>query len=369
MHLQSIFMIKLSHLGAIKEIWLGIVIALGLAGCVPPPDFPAESVCEQAQYTGLYVLNEGRWGANIATLDVWDEATWTACADVTRQRLGGPLGDVAHSFFRDADTLFLVLNGSGQVQKWLLPELKLLSTLQMRPPFSPRHLARVSGHKALLTSLYGDSLAIFDPTTMTLTRKIQVAEHQEGIVCVGETAFVAVGAFPTDPAGRVALINTSTDAVLGYVKLPVRNPGRMIAWRGGVWLYCTGDYNPQGDGSAVIELSPITGKIENKYSFSGSIFGIEQTGNQLLVLRDSAIGVVYPASGEVEPLWRSRFQLTGNHTDILYGMSFDAEKSLLYICNARDYVTPGEVVVLNPLGEVQRRLPAASVPKWVLPVR
>lgn len=343
---------------------------LCLVGCVREPQFPAVPVCEQGIFQGIFVLNEGLLGTNTASIDVWDEDGNTRCEDITRARLSGPLGDVAQSFFRDADTLFLVLNSSRQVQKWQLPQMNLLATLQLAAPISPRTMVRMGPHKAYLTTLYGsDSLLVFDPVRMVLTGKVRAARFQEGMVCVGETAFVAVDAFPDRPDQRIALIHTPTDSLLGFVSLPIRNPGQLIAWRGSVWVQCIGDYNPAGQGSAVVELSAETGAVQRSFRFTGSVFGLEPAGDQLLVLRDSTLALVNAATGAVTEAWATRRALTGSSTDILYGLYYDAEKSLLYVCNARDYVTPGEIVVLNPLGEVVARMPAGNLPKKVFAVR
>jgi len=331
--------------------------------CVPEPEPPAPPAPEAA-YRGLLILNEGQWTQNNATLDYYNPADgWARTADVFRAVNNLALGDVANHAYRDADTLFIVMNNSLRVYKLQLPSLKLLGTLETPPGSSPRHMMRFGPHKAYLTSLLDAKVYVFDPASMTLLAQIEVENYMEDLALVARKLFVTCGSYtPALPGQTLAAIDPETDAVTHRLTLPVVNPGPLLpAPDGRLWVGCRGDY--AGGGSAVVLVNPNTMQIDTTLRLAGSLYEMFRVDEHLGLVTDSALTLVYWPSFIVQYNWRSR-QTLGfmNNNDLLYTVYFDARRRELYVTDAGVGAQPATVRVYTERGELIRTLPAGIFP-------
>lgn len=344
----------------------GLLLLSGCPCCAPPPYEP----CKNAVGEGLYIINEGLLAQNAASVDFYDpENNYARCEDIFFSRNGIPLGDVAHSTVQIKDTLFIVVNNSRIVYKIQLPQWYILGALKLNAPASPRQMCYVSPEKAYLTSLYGgDTLFVFSPKDMTLRKKINLLPYQEGIFFANNRIFVACDAFTRLSDSRIAVLDVQTDTLLATLSLPILNPSNILSFHQKLLVSCIGDYNPQGKGAAVVEIDPVSLTTERVFSFSGSIYDMDIAYDNAYILRDSAIAKIHLPSGEIEREYLTRRSLTGNSRDILYSITTDTLANQLYICNARDYITDGECIVLSPTKQVVARLPAGQIPKTVIRV-
>lgn len=326
----------------ISRICLGI--SLLLTACIAPPRFPENKNCLKSTYNGLIILNEGYFGQDNSTLSYWDEHTRTICEDVFEAVNEKKMGDTGNALYKDADTLYVVMDYSQTIYKLQLPSLKLLGELHFAPGTSPRRMVKISNSKAYVTSLLKGKVFVFDPMTMELTGEIAVQNYPEGIAARNGRAFVACGnyAFPA-VNNQLAVINTSTDEVEKYLTLPIDNPGKVLLYGDSVFVNCRGNYiTGQDTGSALVCIHQNTLSIQNVLYFPGSIYNIEIAGNVLMGIRDadknastlSSTGLFMwdLRSGKLDSLILQETDFKPKQTgDYLYGLAYDAQKGNLYV--------------------------------------
>ena len=343
-----------------------LLILIGcLAGCVPPPEFePADAGCLRSAYQGLFVLNEGAWTSNQASLDFYPSGDSLGhCAAVFQQVNGQPLGDVANHVVIDEDTLYIVVNNSRLIYKLQLPSLHLLGQLSLPASASPREMAITSPHKAYVTSFFTNHLFLFNPATMELLPDSIIVENtMEGISIAQDKAFVACGNYlPPEVNNKLAVIDTQTDELLQYIELPVENPGKVLTYQGKVLVACRGDYDPQGEGSAIVEVDPEGKTVTRVTKFEGSLFEMEIVEDALWVLRDSSVARIDLVTWEVEANFLQEKTLVASEAYYFYGIHYAPDQSALYIAMAHP-TRNGQLLVLNPFGQIQQRLETGMFP-------
>jgi hypothetical protein len=358
---------KIQHLPISTFSYLLIALLLTLLllpACIPPPQFPEPTGCESGTYRGVFILNEGVWTQNNASLDVWQDTAF--CPAAFRRANGQPLGDVANSALLDGDTLFVVVNNSKLVYKLQLPEMKLLGQLALPPESAPREMLRIAPDKAFLTSFHTESLYAFNPLSMEMRAGLKVANSQEGILQAEEKVFVACGSHPFDgPNNQLAIIDAASQRV-SYLDLPVENPGDLLLFEGKVLVSCRGNFDPSGPGGALLVVDAASARIERSIPFSGSLFDLELVGSSLLAIRDSSIARIDLGSFEVEANYLPKSLFTPDSRDLIYSLAYDEGTGELYVGIAPFGAVDGEVVVLDPFLREVRRLKVGLYPGQVL---
>ncbi len=325
-----------------------------LSACIPPPDFPETAGCEGEDHRGIFILNEGVWTQNNASLDIWDGEVY--CTGIFEKVNDRPLGDVANFALLEADTLFLVINNSRLLYKVQLPEMKLLASLSLPEGSAPREMIRISPERAFLTAFHTEKLYEFNPISMLLTDEIAVENSMEGILFHAGKLFVACGSHPLDGKNnKLAIIHPSNNEV-HYLDLPVENPGDLAVFEENILVSCKGDFDPGGSGAALVVVHSQTEEVERVIPFKGSIFDIELVERQLLLITDSTIARLDMDSWELHADYLRKSQLSSDHKDLIYCMSYDRFSGELYVGIAPFGAVDGEVIRLDPfLRELERK--------------
>lgn len=325
-----------------------------ITGCIAPPTFPDEPICEGEDFRGVFILNEGVWTQNNARLDLWQDDQ--ICQGIFEQINERPLGDVANFALVDQDTLFVIINNSRLLYKIQLPSMQLLQTLNFPEGSSPREMVRISKNQAFVTSFHTEHLYEIDPTTMRIIDEMEVENSMEGIVYLEGKVFVTCGSHPFDGVNnKLAVVDPETKAVR-YHNLPFENPGDLAIYGDLVIISCKGNFDPNGAGSGLVLFNSKTEMIQEAIPFKGGTFDVEEVEGNLLVIRDSAIGRLDLQTRGWEENYISKSQLASDAKDLIYSMTYDKAMGELYIGIAPFGAVDGEVVRLDPfLRELDRK--------------
>jgi streptogramin lyase len=336
-----------------------------LVGCVPQPK--NQPVPQPDEYRGVFILNEGTWTRNEARLDLLvRQDDYRAVPGIFEAVNGQPLGDVAHNFLLDADTLFLVINNSRRILKLQLPSLRLLAALTLPPSASPRTLVRTAPHEAWVSSLLDGTLYRIDPRDLSLRPPhIAVQPWPEDLLWAEGKLYVSCGNYVGSLGQRnrhVAVIDPAAGQALQYITLPVGNPGPLARHPDGrILVGCRGDYDTAG--SAICILDPQTDRIDATIRLQGSLYDLLPVGHDLLINSDSAISHIDLRTGVLTYHFLSKSQLQVGAFELLYTLAFDPTRQELWVSNARAGATAGEVIALSWPGlQVLRRRPAGTFP-------
>ena len=235
---------------------------------------------EQVFNTGAYVLNNGAWGENNASISRYDPEAKTMTARAFQKANGSPLGDLGQDIIPFGEKLFIAVNGSKTVFE-TDRDLKILGTITATADgnqLSPRYLC--SGGGKVYVTYYEGYLGEIDPATSS-ARVTPVGPNPEGVVYYGGKIYVANSGgylYPTYN-NTVSVVDAATFKETSTITVNV-NPSGMALVDKSIFVYSFGNYadvQPK-----VQKIDPATSKVTDLGYSSPS--GIAACDSYLYVL-------------------------------------------------------------------------------------
>jgi len=341
-----------------------LLIVWFLVGCVKKPNETPQPAPQPA-YKGVFILNEGQWGLNGSTISYYDENNgYQSVADVFSVVNGAKLGDTGNFILQDADTLYVVVNNSRMIYKIQMPSFKLIGKINLPDGSSPRMMLKISPNKAYINSLLDGIIYIINPVTMQLeANKIIVEKYPEAMVRVDNEVFITCGNYaPPAKNNKVAKVNSLNDNLLGYIELPIGNPGPIVFTNNKVHIACR-DHNKHI--SCVSVINPSSFSIDTTLYLAGSLYDMKLINNNLYITNDSCITQLNLSNYKIIYNYFSRTELGAKTNDLIYGIAFDSLKNEWYINNAGYGAINGKCIILNAQKQIVRQLNTGVFPKEV----
>jgi DNA-binding beta-propeller fold protein YncE len=327
----------------------------------------------ESGWRGAYVLCEGLWRQDNATLTRFDASTATVTNDVfSRINPGLRLGDTANDMVLKGDTLYIAVSTSRTVEIVRASTGVWLGRIRLagnRP--EPRYCTIVNDSVAFVSTLNDDSIVEFNPTTFAVRpQRISVGPAPEGIASTARYVFVANSGFGDfragEPkAGTISVVDVATRREVRTLT-GVPNVTRLLISPDKSRLYAVyGHLFSQKDSlGGIVEYNTATlqelrrwrMKSPSAPAFSATadmLFYLSAAGVDALVLAGS--GVQLPVS-IVKSAARESW----------YGLGVNPATAELWIANARDYTSNGEVIVVRTNGVVVRRFDVGINPNSVV---
>lgn len=188
---------------------------LVFAACSDDPEIVPEEPIQVVD--GIYVLNEGGFNQNNASISYYDfvSNTFTANAFLAANASGDALGDVANDAVIYGSKMYVVVNNSNKV------EVLDANTLERKSDGivdinQPRFLVCTEGK--VLVSSYDDNVYVLDTADYHIERKIPVGRDPEMMVALNDKIYVAnSGGVSEMRDNRIFIIDAQTYAVEGTI--------------------------------------------------------------------------------------------------------------------------------------------------------
>lgn len=273
-------------------IFLLTCLIFGSSGCLRPPVFVEEEVCKKTAFKGVWVLNEGQFTQNEATLSLWDEQQRAICSDVFGSVNGKPLGDVANKLLRVADTMYILMTGSALVYKIQLPSLKLISESRFPQGFYLQDFAVAAENEIWVTAFNVVAkkykLFVLNSLSMEVEGEIDLPPHPYGLVCADDYAYVACGNYPNQsPNNQLAVVHIPRRSLSQLISLPKQNPTKIRLYQDKIAVLCAGNYATSDSSSVVSFINRHNLEPEKNVYFQGSVYEICVAGAYLLGVKDA----------------------------------------------------------------------------------
>jgi YVTN family beta-propeller protein len=260
------------------------------------------------------------------------------------------LGDTGNDIVIYGGKLYIVMNISSYIEVADALTANEITKIEMKNGSTPRQPRYAVGYKnKLLVSSYDGTVAVIDTTTLTVDKFITVGSNPEQLVVSGDKLFVANSGglnYPdVDSTVSVVDLNSFTEKKKIVVGL---DPVKMAAdATGNVFVVASGVFGEAGP-----KLVQIDATAESvKKSIDSNVYILKVSGNKL-----------YATGGYGTPeklvvfntndlsIADGHFIKDGTSITSTYGLNIDDETGDVYITDAKDYTSPGEVFCFDKNG-------------------
>jgi YVTN family beta-propeller protein len=301
--------------------------------------------------TGVYVLSEGLFTNDNTTLTYYNFETGTPTTDYYANANGAGLGDTGNDLLLYGGKMYIVVNGASNVRVADALTAKSLKVIKFETTTGAKRLPRyVVGYKnKVLVSAYDNSVAVIDTVTLEIEKNITVGANPEQMVISGDKLYVANGGgFTPGNDSTVSVINLSSFTELQKIKVGV-NPQCIAAdSANNIYVGCAGNYSTIGPklvkvntltnavvksaDTAVGKIRYFDGKLYATGGYSGSPYV-----RALSTTDFSALG--------------ANFVTDGTQITMAYGLNVDVNSGDVWVTDAKDYVSSGEVFCFDKGGK------------------
>lgn len=322
----------------------------------------------------LYILCDGNYSLNNSTLSVYDFNSGTLAADFFQVKNGRKLGDTGNDLQRYGSKLYLVMNGSSQVE---VVDARTGLSLKQIPFFNgsaarqPRSIAFWKD-KAYVCSFDG-TVARIDTTSLVIEAFVKVGRNPDGIAASNNKLYVS-NSGGLDYGSNlsydhtVSVISTETFTEIKRIDVGI-NPSRIKADNFGyVYVSVRGDY--KSIPGKWICMDTQSDEVAATYDFAVTNFDL--SGDRAYFYRynddtkESSIGVFNLRTKTIET---NAFIQDGTLLKTPYGITADPESGAVFITDAGDYVSSGDVYCFSESGVLAYKLTNVGInPNTILPV-
>lgn len=343
-----------------------ISLSMALFSCTKEPEPEVEPPAETTTVvTGVYVLNEGIFNANNASLSRFnfeDSLVEKKCFYNANNR---GLGDTGSDLAIYGSKMYIVVNVSSQVEvvdATTCKSLKQIPFFDGNKPRQPRKVA-FSGSNAFVCSFDG-TVAVIDTTTLEVTKFITVGRNPDGIAA-------AYGKIWVSNSGGLNFPNyDDTISVIDPVSLTEEkkivagpNPYTILPdSHGEMYVISRGNYDDLKSRLQILDVA--TGALKHTFmDFEALSFTI--AGDTAWVYNydyNSQSSSILMLNVKTEEIISRNFITDGTPIKTVYGIKADPISRLVYITDAMDFGGSGKVYAFDYKGRLKFEFAAGISP-------
>lgn len=300
--------------------------------------------------TGLYVLNEGSFNGNNTSLSYYDFSTSLASTDFYQNANGSSLGDTGNDMLIYGSKLYIIMNVSSYVEIADAATAKSIKKLEMADGAnkrSPRYAVPYK-NKVLISSFDG-TVAVLDTASLTVDKYITVGANPEQMEVVGDVLYVANSgglSFP-DYDSTVSVVNLNTFTEVQKIVVGT-SPTKMASGDGKLFVICSGNYMDIPAKLVSINVSDnlSTNEVEENA-------GAVRFYDHKLYLSSGfgATPAVKVLNATDLSLSAENYISDGTSITAPYSINFDPETGDLFVTDAKNYISSGEVFCFGKDGK------------------
>ncbi|MBP1839651.1 YncE family protein [Formosa algae] len=337
---------------------------------------PAEPDTENV-LKGFYLLNEGNMSMNKASLDYMDfetgEYTHDRFTSANPLEVGG-LGDVGNDIGIYGSKMYVVVNASNKVE---VLDAETGVKLKQIDVNNCRYITFYNGKAYLSTYLgeIGDYSATegqvheIDTTSLSITRRVDVGRQPEELVAYNNKIYVANsgGYSPPDYESTISVIDIESFTETNRIEVAINLHRLKIDSEGDLYVSSRGDYFETPSKLYVIDTATET--VKKEFDLAVSNMTIH---NDIAYIYSTAFNYF---TGEnvisynkldttTETILDDSFIAEGNEDliQIPYGIAINPDTEDIYITDAKDYVSPGDLYCFDSDGEFKWKVVTGDIP-------
>ena len=306
-----------------------------------------------------YILNEGHWGANNASIAMFNHPYYGIVEEnAYLKRNGKQMGDVANAMIEENNNIFVLLNASKYVAR-----LDIMVKEQVRYTFpegegEPRCMD-VEDDYAYITQ-YGGQVTKLNIKDMTLAGTFKGGDNLEGVVEKDGKLYVS-NSYAVDGSNNwiynkeVFIIDAKTMTLEKTIKV-VDNPTKMYEIDDKIYLISQGNYADVAGALQVIDTKTGTSKVilndatKITEGLNGLIYGVRATYDANWQLSNSFF-TYNPSTGTISETSFLKDAPSSFSTDAIYLLEVDEKAGFIYV-GTTDYQNTGTIYTFDKNGKL-----------------
>lgn len=332
-------------------------------------DFVSE---DNYSYEAL-ILNEGGYTYGNASLISWN-SNGSHSQNVFKELNNYNLGDVIQSAYKTANEIYLVVNNSQKIE--VIDRENLMRKRTITGFTSPRYMNTISSF-ALVTDLYANKINVFNTETLCEHNSIEMLGWTEQIFNINNKIYVIerseVGA-ATLFANIVELEYTLNEevpsfSILKRTSIPIEPNFVVEDGNNNIWILSAGNES-NNIFPSLSKFSTISSSIEKTKEFdsfnnSPKIIysNSELTDINLYFNQGQKIYSLQETSSVSDFSTTELFTHTAQN---LYNFIYVPLNNSFLLCDAKDYISEGEVLNYSYTGSLIESIPAGVIPSSIL---
>ena len=315
-----------------------------------------------------YILNEGHWGANNASVSMFNHPAFGIVQqDAYLKNNGKQMGDVANAMMEEDDNIYVLLNGSKYVAR-----LDIMVKEQARYTFpegegEPRCMD-VEDDYAYVTQ-YGGQVTKLNIKDMSLAGTFKGGDNLEGVVEKDGKLYVS-NSYAVDGSNNwvynneVFIVNAKTMTLEKTIKV-VENPTKIYEIDDKVYLISNGNYYDVPGALQVIDTKAGTSdKILNDVAkitegHDGLIYGIRSTYDENWNSINSFF-TYNPKNGQVSETSFLKDAPSELSSTAIYLLEVDENTGFIYV-GTTDYQNTGTIYTFDKNGKLFQTFDSGGV--------
>jgi len=350
-----------------------IIVAFALAGCDDLESFvPENSTTVEDGTGGLYILCDGNYSLNNSTLALYNFNSSTLKTDIFQSVNKRKLGDTGNDLQRYGSKIYVVVNASSQIE---VLDARTGQGIKQIPLFDgtkarqPRYIAFWKG-KAYVCSFDG-TVAKIDTTSLETESFITVGRNPDGIAASNGKLYVSNSggldyASSLGYDNTVSVIDASTFSETKRITVGL-NPGRIKSDSyGSVYVAVRGDYKSVAGTWKCIDSR--TDQVVAGYNLPVTNFDLYGTKAYLYSYdNDSKKSWIKVFDLKAKEVVQESFIKDGTEITTPYGLNVNPANGDIYITDAGNYVSLGDVLCFSQDGLLKYRIANVGIsPNTVL---
>jgi len=338
-----------------------VALSAGFVSCSDDdntPPTPPEPPVEPEGTPKLYVLNEGQWGQNNASIDMLDFETGDYTADA--YAIANPttvleLGDVGNDLVIAGDRMYAVINGSHKVQVIDANACVDIAKIDVNSP----RAAVVVGENLYVSSWVGGdgnlgSVVKIDLTTNQVVGSVAVGIHPERMAVSGGKLYVTSSQdYATQQYDdRLFVVDIPSFTVDGFIRAGINQTDVQLGADNKLYVVSAGNYADVASSIYVVDLQS-----------NNHVSQIDMPVTKLALYQNQAYVLASTYDANWQPTYSikkfnldtpeqvSDFGILGNNQfETPYAIAVDPTDGTVYVSDARDYTSSGSVMAFDANG-------------------
>jgi hypothetical protein len=332
------------------KIFKSLIFSLGvfftLIGC--SKDETPNAKTFSPEESGFLLVNEGQFGKSNGSLSFIDENGSYILNDVYDTQNGTPLnGDIFQSIQFNKGKAYLVINNSNKI---IVVDSTTFEFIEEITGISSPREKVFHGTKSFISRLFTNSISVFESNVFS--ESVEVGGDAEKMVISDNKLFIPVkipfAASSTTKGLQVINLSDLTDITL----IQTINGAESLAKdaSGNLWLLCSGGFqydtdNPKTAGR-IYKINPTTLEKTDSITFDDVNFAPTDLKN--------AVGSSNIYFREGSKVFQLNTSSTISYEEVIasdaispYGFLVDEKKNLVFVTDAIDYSSQGDIWVYN----------------------